>query len=144
MLSPGSQFIHSPKYIDQSHTRVRGIVKLANGTMKEFEGHVEDSQNPFIRDLRIQYTLEEILKNTEKENIFLKKKEELERRMMEDDAREEGLRILAKTKAEALQLEIFQDDTHKEVKRRIRRASNVFEVTALTATAFLAQIQDRG
>jgi hypothetical protein len=139
-LSPGSQFIHSPKFIDPARTRVRGIVRIAGGTLKEFEGHLEEANNPFIRDLKMQYTLDEIALNTEKEGAFLKQKEELDRRLQEDEARDEGLRMLAKAKAEALGLEIFQNEAHKEVKRRIRRASSVFEVTALTATAFLAEL----
>lgn len=140
-LSPGSQYIHSPKFMDGARNRVKGIVKLANGTFKEFEGHLDESHNPFIRDLKLQYTVDEIQTNTEREHAFQKKKDELEKRLQEDEIREEGLRLLAKAKGEALALEIFQDDKHSEVKRKIRRAQTVFEVTALTATAFLIEIQ---
>jgi len=140
-LSPGSQIILAPRFIDANNTVVRGVVRLPNGTFKEFDGHLSDEHNPFVRDLKMQHTLEEIHANTLKESNFQKKKDELDKRLLEDEQREEGLRILAKAKAEALQIEVFADEKHKEVKRRIRRAQSVFEVTALTATALLLEIQ---
>lgn len=139
-LSPGSQIILAPRFIDGTHNVVRGIVRLPNGTFKEFDGHLSDEKNPFVRDLLMQHTLDEIRVNTEKELAFQKKKEELDKRLQEDELREEGLRILAKAKAEAMQMEIFQDDRHKEAKRRIRRAQTVFEVTALAAAAMMLDL----
>lgn len=142
-LSPGSQIILAPRFIDAANTVVRGVVRLPNGTFKEFDGALNDSNNPFIRDLMMQHTLEEIGFNTQKELAFHKKKEELDKRLLEDEQREEGLRLLAKAKAEALQLEIFQGDDHKEAKRLIRRAQSLLEVTALAAAALMVKIQEQ-
>lgn len=140
-LSPGSQIILAPRFLDPSRTVVRGVVRLPNGTFKEFDGHLADEANPFVRDLLMQHTLEEIAVNTEKEVTFQRKKAELDQRLLEDEQREEGLRQLARAKAEALQLEIFRDDEHKEIKRQIRRAQSRMEVTALAAAALMFNIR---
>lgn len=142
-LSPGSQIILAPRFIDNAQTMVRAVVRMPNGTFKEFDGALADEKNPFVRDLRMQHTLEEIKVNTEKEIAFQKKKEELDKRLIEDEQREESLRLLAKAKAEALQLDIFKDDEHKEAKRLIRRAQSLIEVTALTAAAMMIKLQGR-
>lgn len=139
-LSPGSQIIMAPYFIDAGQTIVRGVVRLPNGTFKEFDGSLVDEKNPFVRDLKMQHTLEEIKVNTTKVQNFQKKKEELDKRLQEDELREEGLRLLAKAKAEALQIEIFKDEKHKEAKRLIRRAQTILEVTAIAAGAMIKEL----
>ena len=136
-LSPNSLFIYSPRFIDQNKTRIRGIVRLNSGEFKEFEGHKDDEKNPFIRDLFLQYNLKEIEEISKKESLFHQKKALLEKRNLEDKQRDEELQALAQAKAQAFKLDIFQDDEFKDLKRKIRRASSIFEVTALSACAFM-------
>lgn len=128
-----SVLVYQPRFTDESRTRIKAFMVLPNGQLMETEKDVRDQDSRFIRDIFLQYTEEEILQFTARENIVLEKKQKAAERAAEVQAREEEKAVTFQAKVKALEIPEVRDFPDVRITRRLRKAKSPFEVAAIVA-----------
>ena len=126
-----SVIIYQPRYTDESKSRVRAIVKLPNGKLIEIEKESKERSSSFVRDIFLQYSDEEIMEFSKREQLVSEKKRIADQRASENDLREKKRAATFQAKVDALEIPEVKNFSNKDVLRRLRRARSPFEVSAL-------------
>lgn len=128
-----SVLIYQPRYTDDSRNRIRAIVSLPNGQIMQVEKSVADRDSKFVRDIFLQYTEQEILEFTRRENCVVAEKSRVDEKAAARRVREEELALTFQAKVKALEIPEVQNFSDKRITRRLRKAKSPFEVAALVA-----------
>lgn len=136
-MSPDSPYVFQPRFANRERTRIKAILRLPDGRFTEMEVDRSDVRSPLLRDIFAQYTEEEIEMFTLRQLKVSDVRRQLDMRIAEDKAIAEQRDATYQAKSEAFQIPAVNHDDNKEIKRKIRQARNVLEVTALTALALM-------
>jgi hypothetical protein len=128
-----SVLIYQPRYTDETRLRVRAIVALPNGQLMQMEKSVHDRESKVVRDIFLQYTPDEIMEYTRRENVVLPEKTRVDEKAAQRKARDEEMALTFQAKVKALEIPEVQNFADKRVTRRLRKAKSPFEVAALVA-----------
>jgi len=132
-LAEDSVLVYQPRFIDDARTRVAAIVRLPNGQLLEVEKSYDDLESRFVRDIRLQYSNEEILEFTLRENALLAIKEQVEKKAEERRLQLENEAQTFRAKAQAFEIEDVKNFSDKTVIRRLRKAQSPLEVAAIVS-----------
>ena len=89
--------------------------------------------NPDWKEIHETFTLEEIDKNTESLLAEVKEENEKIKQLNKDEIERARVDSLFNCKIQAFEIDIIKNSKNKELKSRIRKSKNIFEVTAFTA-----------
>ena len=145
-MSPDSPYVFHPRFANREKTRIKAILRLPDGRFTEMEVDRSDVRSPLLRDVFAQYTEEEIEMFTVRQLKVSEVRRQLDMRIAEDKALAEQRDATYHAKTEAFQIPAVNEEQNKDLKRRIRQARNVLEVTALTALALMnsKELPDNG
>lgn len=141
VFESNSMLIYSPRFIDESHQRIRAIARLSDGRILELEGDRSETKSDFIRDIFLQYTEDEIAKCTAREKRRIELKQKVDEQSERDHQTLEENEITFQAKAKALALHEVQNCTDKRVIRKIRKSKSAFEVAGWLAVAFMKSLE---
>jgi hypothetical protein len=137
-----SVMVYQPRFANAERTKVKALIVLPNGQIKEIEKECADRSSKIVRDIFLQYTEAEILEFTEREQAVLAKKSASDARGLERQIREQEQAIVFQAKVNALDLPEVKNFADKNIARRIRKAKNPIEVAALVALVFQQSYQN--
>ena len=128
-----------PYWGNQEKTQVICKFKFANGLVQTASVMKSVQGNSDWKELFDVYTIEQIDKNTEEEL----KKDNLRRQKTREAEKEQVERVKADElfalKLEAFEIEEVKKSKNRELKSKIRKAKNSFEVTAYAAALMLKE-----
>ena len=136
-LSPDSPYIYNPRFLGEDMRRIKAIVRLPDGRIVEMEGDREDQSSRFINEVFVQYSMEEIITHTARENKITEHMQHLRKRLEEDRKIEAEREATVQAKMRALEIPEVKDCPDVMISRNIRRAKSSVEVMAWTAIALL-------
>lgn len=132
-LAEDSVIVYQPRFVGPDGRRVAAIVRLPNGQLHEIEKNYDDATSKFVRDIRLQYTEEEILEFTAREEAILETKRLVDEHFAARRAEIEQDALTFQAKTNAFAIPEVKDFPDKKVIRRLRKARNTLEVAAIVS-----------
>ena len=129
-IDPGLPIIQYPHYVNNAKTELSCILVRPDG-MATIERQIpKDENHPLYRDIRAQFTEEEILTNTAREvQIQTSRNKAMEEAKVQAD-REQLRAKLWEVKSEFMDMDVVKNSDAKELKRSLRKSSTYFEALA--------------
>ena len=138
-LPTGAPVILHPKFTNDARTLVQAVVQspMDEREVNMMEGDINDKRSPFIRDVFMQYTKEQIEENTQRAI----KIQELQRKNHQDAQEEEKKEMRReqafRAKSAVLGIDLVKNapntDVVRTLKKRLRTSNDELEITAFGA-----------
>jgi len=129
-LDPGLPIIQYPHYVNNAKTELSCLLVRPDGMATQEQKIPKDENHPLYRDIRNQFTEEEILTNTAREvQIQTSRNKAMEEAKTQAD-REELRAKLWEVKSEFMDMDVVKNSNAKGLKRSLRKSSTYFEALA--------------
>jgi len=129
-IDPGLPIIQYPHYVNNAKTELSCLLVRPDGMATQEKGIPTDENHPLYRDIRAQFTEEEILTNTAREvQIQTSRNKAMEEAKVQAD-REQLRAKLWEVKSEFMDMDVVKNSDAKELKRSLRKSSTYFEALA--------------
>ena len=129
-IDPGLPIIQYPHYVNNAKTELSCLLVRPDG-MASIEKQIpKDNNHPLYRDIKAQFTEEEILTNTAREvQIQTSRDKALQEAKVQSD-RDELRAKLWEVKSQFMDLDVVKNSDQKNLKRNLRKATSYFEALA--------------
>ena len=129
-LDPTLPVIVNPHYTNNARTELACVLLRPDGMATQEKGIPKDQNHPLYRDIKNQFTEEEILTNTAREvQIQTSRNKAMEEAKTQSD-REELRAKLWEVKSEFMDMDVVKNSNAKGLKRSLRKSSTYFEALA--------------
>ena len=129
-IAPGLPIIQYPHYVNNAKTELSCLLVRPDGMATQEKQIPKDENHPLYRDIRAQFTEEEILTNTAREvQIQTSRNKAMEEAKVQAD-REQLRAKLWEVKSEFMDMDVVKNSDAKELKRSLRKSSTYFEALA--------------
>ena len=129
-IDPGLPIIQYPHYVNNAKTELSCILVRPDG-MATIERQIpKDENHPLYRDIRAQFTEEEILTNTAREvQIQTSRNKAVEEERTKQE-REQTRAQLWEVKSKFMDMDVVKNSDQKMLKRNLRKSTSYFEALA--------------
>lgn len=129
-VDPGLPIIQYPHYVNNAKTELNCLLVRPDGMASVEKQIPKDDNHPLYRDIRNQFTEEEILTNTAREvQIQTSRNKAMEEAKVQSD-REELRAKLWEVKSQFMDMDVVKNSEQKNLKRSLRKATSYFEALA--------------
>lgn len=129
-IDPTLPIIQYPHYTNNAKTELSCILVRPDGSAGVERGIPKDEQHPLYRDIRAQFTEEELITNTAREvQIQTSRNKAMQDEKVQRD-REELRSKLWEVKSQFMDMDDVKNSDQKELKRKLRKATSYFEALA--------------
>jgi len=129
-LDPGLPIIQYPHYTNNAKTELSCILLRPDGQAHKEMRIPKDENHPLYRDIKRQFTEDEILINTGREVQVVKAMEKALASKKADEDREQNRAQLWDVKSKFMEMDVVKNSENKNLKRSLRKATNYFEALA--------------
>lgn len=129
-IDPGLPIIQYPHYVNNAKTELSCILVRPDG-MATIERQIpKDNNHPLYRDIKAQFTEEEILTNTAREvQIQTSRNKAVEEERTKQE-REQTRAQLWEVKSKFMDMDVVKNSDQKMLKRNLRKSTSYFEALA--------------
>jgi len=129
-LDPGLPIIQYPHYTNNAKTELACILMRPDGQAHKEMRIPKDENHPLYRDIKRQFSEEEININTGREVNVVKAMEKALAAQKADQDRENNRAQLWDVKSKFMEMDVVKNSENKKLKRSLRKATNYFEALA--------------
>lgn len=123
-VDPNLPTIVYPHYTNNAKTELACVLLRPDGMSVREQGIPKDENHPLYRDIKSQYSEQEIDHNTDREIQIQSKKSKAAEEQSKQQKRLDQRAQLWERKQQFLDMDIVRKTKHKELKRKLRSATN--------------------
>lgn len=139
---PGLPRIINPHYTNNKRTELSCVLMRPDGQCMVERGIVKDMQNPLWRDIKSQFSEEEIDLNTQREVIVRNSLTKAAEQVATEQKRLKRREDLWSHKTSYLDMEVVKNTKHKILKRKLRSATTPEEAQAYGIAIIIKEYDD--
>jgi len=138
-VDPGLPIIQYPHYVNNARTELSCLLVRPDG-MATIEKQIpKDENHPLYRDIRAQFTEEEILTNTSREVQIQTSRDKAMKEAKVQSDREQLRANLWEVKSAFMDMDIVKNSKEKGLKRNLRKATTYFEALAFGCSILIKE-----
>lgn len=139
---PGLPRIINPHYTNNKRTELACVLMRPDGQCIMERGIIKDMQNPLYRDIKNQYSEEEIDLNTQREVVVQNSLAKAADQVAIDQKRLKRREDLWSHKTSYLDMDLVKNTKHKPLKRKLRQATTPEEAQAYGIAIIIKEYDD--
>lgn len=138
-FDPSLPQIIYPHYTNNKKTELSCVLIRPDGMAIKEKGIPKDDNHPLYRDIKAQYSEEEIQHNTAREVSIINNANDAIQAKQAEEAKEEKRRLLWQRKSAYLEMDVVKNTKFKSLKRKLRQATNPEEALAFGVAIIIAE-----
>lgn len=143
-VDAGLPNIYYPHYTNNAKNLLSCLLVRPDGMTIKEDNIPKDDKHPLYRDIKAQYTEQEIDHNTNREIAIQRAKQKDSELKVKEENREKRRADLWAKKSTFLDMDIVKNTKHKNLKRKLRQATNPEEALAFGVAIIIKESEEDG